>query len=117
VNKAKEAGELTSFGNDTAGRLHTKSLMDEIKKKVRKTIAKAMEGAGLTRRSSFRCNHRPETRSPGGGDACSKRPRPDGIVPVKPSGWNRKRAVMLGICDELKVLVRRIISANEQKIS
>ena len=44
TNKAKESG-VDLLLVDTAGRLHTKApLMDEIKK-VRKTIAKAMEGA------------------------------------------------------------------------
>jgi fused signal recognition particle receptor len=90
---------------DTAGRLHTKvPLMDEIKK-VRKTIAKAMEGAphetllvldattgqnGLVQAAMFK-------------DALDL----TGIVLTKLDG-TAKGGIVLGICDELKVPVRYI---------
>ena len=90
---------------DTAGRLHTKvPLMDEIKK-VRKTIAKAMEGAphetllvldattgqnALTQAAMFK-------------DALDL----TGIVLTKLDG-TAKGGIVLGICDELKVPVRYI---------
>ena len=90
---------------DTAGRLHTKSpLMDEIKK-VRKTIAKAMEGAphetllvldattgqnALTQAAMFK-------------EALDL----TGIILTKLDG-TAKGGIVLGICDELKVPVRYI---------
>jgi fused signal recognition particle receptor len=90
---------------DTAGRLHTKApLMDEIKK-VRKTIAKAMDGAphetllvldattgqnALTQAQMFR-------------DALDL----TGIVLTKLDG-TAKGGIVLGICDELRVPVRYI---------
>lgn len=90
---------------DTAGRLHTKvPLMDEIKK-VRKTIAKAMEGAphetwlvldattgqnALTQAAMFT-------------EALDL----TGIVLTKLDG-TAKGGIVLGICDELKVPVRYI---------
>jgi fused signal recognition particle receptor len=90
---------------DTAGRLHTKvPLMDEIKK-VRKTIAKAMEGAphetllvldattgqnALAQATLFK-------------DALDL----TGIVLTKLDG-TAKGGIVLGICDELKVPVRYI---------
>ncbi len=104
TNKAKEAGADVLFV-DTAGRLHTKSpLMDEIKK-VRKTIAKAMEGAphetllvldattgqnALTQAAMFK-------------EALDL----TGIVLTKLDG-TAKGGIVLGICDELKVPVRYI---------
>jgi fused signal recognition particle receptor len=90
---------------DTAGRLHTKApLMDEIKK-VRKTIAKALDGAphetllvldattgqnALTQAAMFK-------------DALDL----TGIVLTKLDG-TAKGGIVLGICDELRVPVRYI---------
>ncbi len=90
---------------DTAGRLHTKApLMDEIKK-VRRTIAKAMDGAphetllvldattgqnALAQAAIFK-------------DALDL----TGIVLTKLDG-TAKGGIVLGICDELKVPVRYI---------
>jgi fused signal recognition particle receptor len=104
TTKAKEAGVDLLFV-DTAGRLHTKApLMDEIKK-VRKTIAKAMEGAphetllvldattgqnALTQAALFK-------------EAVEL----TGIVLTKLDG-TAKGGIVLGICDELKVPVRYI---------
>jgi fused signal recognition particle receptor len=101
---AREAGADLLFV-DTAGRLHTKvPLMDEIKK-VRKTIAKAMEGAphetllvldattgqnALSQAALFK-------------DALDL----TGIVLTKLDG-TAKGGVVLGICDELKVPVRYV---------
>jgi fused signal recognition particle receptor len=104
ANAAREASaDLLMI--DTAGRLHTKvPLMDEIKK-VRKTIAKAMEGAphetllvldattgqnALTQAALFK-------------DAVDL----TGIVLTKLDG-TAKGGIVLGICDELKVPVRYI---------
>jgi len=104
TNKAKELGVQILFV-DTAGRLHTKApLMDEIKK-VKRTIAKAMEGAphetllvldattgqnALTQAAMFK-------------EAIDL----TGIVLTKLDG-TAKGGVVLGICDELKVPVRYI---------
>jgi len=102
--KAKEAGADTLLV-DTAGRLHTKvPLMDEIKK-VRKTIAKAMESAphetllvldattgqnALTQAAMFK-------------EALDL----TGIVLTKLDG-TAKGGIVLAICDELRVPVRYI---------
>jgi fused signal recognition particle receptor len=104
TTKAKEAGADLLLV-DTAGRLHTKApLMDEIKK-VRKTIAKAMEGAphetllvldattgqnALTQAALFK-------------EAVDL----TGIILTKLDG-TAKGGIVLGICDELKVPVRYI---------
>jgi len=104
TTKAKEA-QVDLLLVDTAGRLHTKSpLMDEIKK-VRKTIAKALDGAphetllvldattgqnALNQASMFK-------------DALDL----TGIILTKLDG-TAKGGVVLGICDELKVPVRYI---------
>ena len=104
TTKAKEAG-VDLLLVDTAGRLHTKApLMDEIKK-VRKTIAKAMEGAphetllvldattgqnALTQAALFK-------------EAVDL----TGIILTKLDG-TAKGGIVLGICDELKVPVRYI---------
>jgi len=104
TTKAKD-GQLDVLLVDTAGRLHTKTpLMDEIKK-VRKTIAKAMEGAphetllvldattgqnALTQAQMFK-------------DAVDL----TGIVLTKLDG-TAKGGIVLGICDELKVPVKYI---------
>jgi fused signal recognition particle receptor len=104
TTKAKESSaDLLLI--DTAGRLHTKApLMDEIKK-VRKTIAKAMDGAphetllvvdattgqnALQQALLFK-------------DALQL----TGIVLTKLDG-TAKGGIVLGICDELKVPVRYI---------
>ena len=104
TTKAKDAGaDLLLI--DTAGRLHTKTpLMDEIKK-VRKTIAKAMDGAphetllvldattgqnALTQAALFK-------------EAIDL----TGIILTKLDG-TAKGGIVLGICDELKVPVRYI---------
>jgi fused signal recognition particle receptor len=104
TTKAQEVGADLLLV-DTAGRLHTKvPLMDEIKK-VRKTIAKAFEGAphetllvvdattgqnALTQAAMFK-------------DAVDL----TGIVLTKLDG-TAKGGIVLGICDELKVPVRYI---------
>jgi fused signal recognition particle receptor len=104
TNKAKEAAADLLLV-DTAGRLHTKApLMDEIKK-VRKTIAKAMDGAphetllvldattgqnALTQAAMFK-------------EAVDL----TGIILTKLDG-TAKGGIVLGICDELKVPVRYI---------
>lgn len=104
TTRAKDAGADVLL-IDTAGRLHTKApLMDEIKK-VRKTIAKAMDGAphetllvldattgqnALTQAAMFK-------------DAIDL----TGIVLTKLDG-TAKGGIVLGICDELKVPVRYI---------
>lgn len=104
TTKAKEAAADILFV-DTAGRLHTKvPLMDEIKK-VRKTVAKAMDGAphevllvldattgqnALNQASLFK-------------EALDL----TGIILTKLDG-TAKGGVVLGICDELKVPVRYI---------
>jgi fused signal recognition particle receptor len=104
TTKAREAGADLLLV-DTAGRLHTKvPLMDEIKK-VRKTIAKAMDGAphetllvldattgqnALTQAAMFK-------------EALDL----TGIVLTKLDG-TAKGGIVLGICDELKVPVRYV---------
>jgi len=103
----KKAGELGAdiLLVDTAGRLHTKvNLMDEIKK-VKRTIAKAMDGAphetllildattgqnALTQSALFK-------------EALEL----TGLILTKLDG-TAKGGVVLGICDELKVPVRYI---------
>ena len=104
TTKARE-GAADLLLVDTAGRLHTKTpLMDEIKK-VRKTIAKAMDGAphetllvldattgqnALTQAAMFK-------------EALDL----TGIVLTKLDG-TAKGGIVLGICDELGVPVRYI---------
>jgi fused signal recognition particle receptor len=104
TNAAREAA-ADILMIDTAGRLHTKvPLMDEIKK-VRKTIAKALDGAphetllvldattgqnGLAQAALFK-------------DALDL----TGIVLTKLDG-TAKGGIVLGICDELQVPVRYI---------
>ena len=104
TTKAKQSGADILLV-DTAGRLHTKApLMDEIKK-VRKTIAKAMDGAphetylvldattgqnALTQALLFK-------------EAVDL----TGIVLTKLDG-TAKGGIVLGICDELKIPVRYI---------
>jgi fused signal recognition particle receptor len=104
TNRAKESGADLLF-IDTAGRLHTKApLMDEIKK-VRRTIAKALDGAphetflvldattgqnALQQASLFK-------------EALDL----TGIVLTKLDG-TAKGGIVLGICDELGVPVRYV---------
>jgi fused signal recognition particle receptor len=104
TTKARESGADLLLV-DTAGRLHTKApLMDEIKK-VRKTIAKALDGAphetflvldattgqnALTQAAMFK-------------DALDL----TGIVLTKLDG-TAKGGIVLGICDELGVPVRYV---------
>jgi fused signal recognition particle receptor len=104
TKKAREAGADVLLV-DTAGRLHTKvNLMDEIKK-VKRTIAKAMDGAphetllvvdattgqnALTQAALFK-------------EALEL----TGIILTKLDG-TAKGGVVLGVCDELKVPVRYI---------
>ncbi len=104
TNRAKDGGADILF-IDTAGRLHTKApLMDEIKK-VRKTIAKAMDGAphetflvldattgqnALQQASLFK-------------EALDL----TGIILTKLDG-TAKGGIVLGICDELGVPVRYV---------
>jgi fused signal recognition particle receptor len=104
TNRAKDSGADLLF-IDTAGRLHTKApLMDEIKK-VRRTIAKAMEGAphetflvldattgqnALQQASLFK-------------EALDL----TGIILTKLDG-TAKGGIVLGICDELGVPVRYV---------
>jgi fused signal recognition particle receptor len=104
TNRAKDGGADLLF-IDTAGRLHTKApLMDEIKK-VRRTIAKAMDGAphetflvldattgqnALQQASLFK-------------EALDL----TGIILTKLDG-TAKGGIVLGICDELGVPVRYV---------
>jgi fused signal recognition particle receptor len=104
TKKASEAGADVLLV-DTAGRLHTKAnLMDEIKK-VKRTIAKAMEGAphetllvldattgqnGLTQAVLFK-------------EALEL----TGIILTKLDG-TAKGGIVLAVCDELKIPVRYI---------
>jgi fused signal recognition particle receptor len=104
TEKAKSAGVDLLFV-DTAGRLHTKApLMDEIKK-VRKTIAKAMEGAphetllvldATTGQNALQ-------------QAILFKEAVDltGIILTKLDG-TAKGGIVLGICDELKLPVRYV---------
>jgi len=104
TTKAKDAKADFLFV-DTAGRLHTKTpLMDEIKK-VRKTVAKAMEGAphevllvldATTGQNALN-------------QAAMFKEAVDltGIILTKLDG-TAKGGIVLGICDELKLPVRYI---------
>ena len=105
ATKKAQEGPADILLVDTAGRLHTKvNLMDEIKK-VKRTIAKAMEGAphetflvldattgqnALTQAALFK-------------EALEL----TGLILTKLDG-TAKGGVVLGICDELKVPVRYI---------
>jgi fused signal recognition particle receptor len=103
TTRAKEGIDVLLI--DTAGRLHTKApLMDEIKK-VRKTVAKAMEGAphetllvvdATTGQNALQ-------------QALLFKEALDltGIVLTKLDG-TAKGGIVLGICDELRVPVRYI---------
>jgi fused signal recognition particle receptor len=104
TSKAKDGGADLLFV-DTAGRLHTKlPLMDEIKK-VRKTIAKAMEGAphetllvldATTGQNALQ-------------QATMFKEALDltGLVLTKLDG-TAKGGIVLGICDELRLPVRYV---------
>ncbi|MDB4946549.1 MAG: Signal recognition particle receptor protein FtsY [Labilithrix sp.] len=105
ATKRAQEGPADVLLVDTAGRLHTKvNLMDEIKK-VKRTIAKAMDGAphetllvldattgqnALTQAALFK-------------DALEL----TGLILTKLDG-TAKGGVVLGVCDELKVPVRYI---------
>jgi fused signal recognition particle receptor len=104
TNKAKDAGVDYLFV-DTAGRLHTKApLMDEIKK-VRKTIAKAMDGAPhetlLVLDATTGQNALQQAT------LFKEAVELTGIILTKLDG-TAKGGIVLGICDELKVPVRYI---------
>jgi fused signal recognition particle receptor len=101
---AKETGADILFV-DTAGRLHTKApLMDEIKK-VRKTIAKAMDGAPHETLLVLDAT----TGQNALAQAAMFKEAVDltGIVLTKLDG-TAKGGIVLGICDELKMPVRYI---------
>jgi len=104
TTRAKEAGADVLL-IDTAGRLHTKApLMDEIKK-VRKSIAKAFEGAPhetlLVVDSTT--GHNALTQAAMFKEAIDL----TGIILTKLDG-TAKGGIVLAICDELKVPVRYI---------
>jgi fused signal recognition particle receptor len=104
TTKARESGADLLLV-DTAGRLHTKlPLMDEIKK-VRKTIAKAMEGAPHETLLVLDAT----TGQNALAQAAMFKEAIDltGIVLTKLDG-TAKGGIVLGICDELKVPVRYI---------
>jgi fused signal recognition particle receptor len=104
TTKAKE-GSADLLLVDTAGRLHTKvPLMDEIKK-VRKTIAKAMDGAPHETLLVLDAT----TGQNALNQATLFKEALDltGIVLTKLDG-TAKGGIVLGICDELKVPVRYI---------
>jgi fused signal recognition particle receptor len=104
TNRAKEAGADLLFV-DTAGRLHTKApLMDEIKK-VRKTIAKALDGAPHETLLVLDAT----TGQNGLQQAALFREALDltGVVLTKLDG-TAKGGVVLAICDELRIPVRYI---------
>jgi len=104
TTKAKEAGtDLLLI--DTAGRLHTKApLMDEMKK-VRKSIAKAMEGAPhetlLVLDATTGQNALQQATM------FKEAVELTGIILTKLDG-TAKGGIILGICDELKLPVRYI---------
>ncbi len=104
TTRAREAGVDLLF-IDTAGRLHTKvPLMDEIKK-VRKTIAKAMDGAPHETLLVVDATNGQNALA----QAALFKEALDltGIVLTKLDG-TAKGGVVLGICDELKVPVRYV---------
>lgn len=104
TTKAKEAGVALLFV-DTAGRLHTKTpLMDEIKK-VKKTIAKAFDGAPHETLLVLDAT----TGQNALNQAAMFKEAIDltGIVLTKLDG-TAKGGIVLGICDELKVPVRYV---------
>lgn len=104
TNRAK-ASEADLLFIDTAGRLHTKApLMDEIKK-VRKTIAKAMDGAP---HETFLVLDATTGQNALQQAALFKEALDlTGIVLTKLDG-TAKGGIVLGICDELGVPVRYI---------
>lgn len=104
TNRAKDGGADILF-IDTAGRLHTKApLMDEIKK-VRKTIAKAMDGAP---HETFLVLDATTGQNALQQAALFKEALDlTGIVLTKLDG-TAKGGIVLGICDELGVPVRYV---------
>jgi fused signal recognition particle receptor len=104
TTKAKEAN-ADFLLVDTAGRLHTKApLMDEIKK-VRKTIAKAMDGAPhetlLVLDATTGQNALQQAA------LFKEAVELTGIILTKLDG-TAKGGIVLGICDELKIPVRYV---------
>jgi fused signal recognition particle receptor len=104
TTKAKESGADLLLV-DTAGRLHTKApLMDEIKK-VRKTIAKALDGAP---HETFLVLDATTGQNALSQAAMFKEALDlTGIVLTKLDG-TAKGGIVLGICDELGVPVRYV---------
>jgi fused signal recognition particle receptor len=104
TNRAKDGGADILF-IDTAGRLHTKApLMDEIKK-VRKTIAKAMDGAP---HETFLVLDATTGQNALQQAALFKEALDlTGIILTKLDG-TAKGGIVLGICDELGVPVRYV---------
>ncbi len=104
TTKARETGADLLLV-DTAGRLHTKlPLMDEIKK-IRKTIAKAMDGAPHETLLVLDATTGQNALAQAG--MFKEALDLTGIVLTKLDG-TAKGGVVLGICDELKVPVRYI---------
>jgi len=104
TTKAKEA-KIDLLLVDTAGRLHTKTpLMDEIKK-VRKTIAKAMDGAPHEILLVLDATNGQNALSQAA--LFKEALDPTGIILTKLDG-TAKGGIVLGICDELKLPVRYI---------
>jgi fused signal recognition particle receptor len=104
TTKARESGADLLLV-DTAGRLHTKvPLMDEIKK-VRKTIAKAMEGA--PHETLLVLDATTGQNALAQAALFKEALELTGIVLTKLDG-TAKGGVVLGICDELRVPVRYI---------
>ncbi|WP_394842427.1 signal recognition particle-docking protein FtsY [Pendulispora brunnea] len=104
TTKAKEA-QIDLLLVDTAGRLHTKTpLMDEIKK-VRKTIAKAMDGAPHEILLVLDATNGQNALSQAA--LFKEALDPTGIILTKLDG-TAKGGIVLGICDELKLPVRYI---------
>ena len=104
TTKAKELGADVLL-IDTAGRLHTKApLMDEIKK-VRKTIAKAMDGA--PQETLLVLDATTGQNALAQAAMFKEALELTGIILTKLDG-TAKGGIVLGICDELKVPVRYI---------
>ena len=104
ATKAK-AGDVDVLLIDTAGRLHTKApLMDEIKK-IRKTIAKAMDGA--PHETLLVLDATTGQNALAQAQLFKETLDLTGIVLTKLDG-TAKGGIVLGICDELKIPVRYV---------
>ena len=104
TTKAK-AGDVDVLLIDTAGRLHTKApLMDEIKK-IRKTIAKAMDGA--PHETLLVLDATTGQNALAQAQLFKETLDLTGIVLTKLDG-TAKGGIVLGICDELKIPVRYV---------